>query len=385
MKREWTFAVLALSLATGCDAVVGLEAPADGELDGGAFQDAGENEGGEQPTPGPDAGAIVDTGPPNAAPFASWPLPDGVVVDALAFGYSNTLYILQTDETAGSGIALYFASLASAPTPRWSGGADGLSLAGLCTVAPSSVYFGDSSGTTNEIRVFDAAADQQQALTTPGVVVDIAGAMPGARLGPLIGLACDAQGLFWTQTVDGTTALLRHDLGSDPLAVTVVFSARTGDSLNQVAVDASTIYTVGTDGTVYSIPRDATDADRAVPSPIATSALPTTPLVASGGGVYYLQGSVFTQMGDLYYASPAGDADASTYARGYQLQTFAFAGSTLLMGSGANFEYATPTSCGPQTVVGTPGSSPVAFVAGAAGWGAWANAVNVGLSQVQQN
>ncbi len=389
MKPVWTLALLALPLTLGCDGIVGLERPAEGDLEGGAPQDGPVDARTEDaPVDTYPAGtaadasvAMPDTG---AAPLARWPLLDGGVVEGLAFGYSlNTLYILQTDETAGTGIALYYASLDSAPKLRWSGAGYGVSLAGLCPVTPYSVYFGDSGGTTNEIRVIDTLADQQQALATPEVVVDIAGALPGSQLGPIIGLACDAEALFWTQTVDGTTALLRHDFADGGAPVSVVWSAATGDALNQVAIDSSYVYTVGSaGGTVYAIPRDTTEAGTAAASPIATSAVPTAPLVTSLGGVYYVRGSAFTQMGDLYFAYPTGDAGAPTYTLGLPVQTFAFAGSTLLVGTGPNVDYVAQTSGGAQPLVGTPGSSPITVVAGTTGLGAYANAQIIGMSAV---
>jgi hypothetical protein len=394
MKRELAVGLLTL-FAAGCDGIVGLDGP--GVSDGASDVVPGDAEGG--PPPHKDAAAVPAV-PPGF--ISTWPLPDGGAAEGLAFAGidNNSLYILETDETRGNGVALYRSSLsssgylgpnglpqlASTPTLRWSSPDTGVSLSGLCA-AGDSLYFGDSGGTTNEIRVINVPSDEGQPTNSapPGVFVNIASNLPGSTLGPILGLACDRSSLFWTQSVDGTTALLRADItGGIASSLTVVFASPPGDSLHQVAMGPATVFVVGTvSGTVYAVRRAVAGDDAGAPWAIASAALPTTPLFTTAFGVYYLQGSGSSVTGQLEFVyptrSPTGDAGSVPAYTGDPIDTFAFAGSTLLYGSSPNVYYLSQPGSS-KTLVGAPGA--VGGIAGATGSREWcafytANAITV--------
>jgi hypothetical protein len=389
--RNCVLGVLTMMLAAGCDGLVGLAPPSE-TGDGGPLEGGDEGGGGfvdaYAPLPA-DAGEDSDaTGQPGsmsmAAPIGTWDFPN---VTGIAFaGTANTLYVLQQEQPGSGPVSLYRTLLgneAPFPTPslRWSGESSGVSLSALCPAPPYYVYFGDSGGTTNEIRRVDGEADEQglnNDPTTPEVVVDIAAALPGTKLGPIIGMACDETSLFWTQQVGSTTALLRYDLGDAGTTVSVVLTAAAMDSLNLVALDSVYAYTVGTmGGTLYAIPREADDAGAAFP--VVSSVLTTSPIVARNGSVYYVQGSAFATSGALFYAAPTRQGQGMSFFNEYPVSPFAFDGQLLFFGSGPNIYDVTPTD-GAQTLVGTPGASDIAGVAAGNGYAAYYNAEVLGVS-----
>jgi hypothetical protein len=383
------------ALLVGCDALVGLTPPdskTSPQEDGGnGKEDAGGADAGDDAAVG-DTGAPGDGGaldavvghmpladspsPPPVPPQGTWMLkPDPI--EAVAFA-ANAFYVLQTDHvsgTVGLGRMAPVGGVWSYPSRRWSGNSLDVSLAGLCT-SGTSVYFGDSGPGRNEIRGIDAEMDAESDggnPTTPSVVVDIASALPGATLGPVQALACDATTLAWIQIVGGVQVVLQHDLADPPSHVSAL-SVPPGamGMIGSVAIDSAFIYVADISGTqpagggcmgvtpcladtsgVLAFARAGNDGGS--PLLVASSVAVATPIVAQNGGVFFS----IAPAGELAFASPTfPGAVTMPLVAPVPLGAFVFDGVWLFAASGENIYYeSTRYGGGAQTLVGTPDSS----------------------------